>query len=428
MNNNYVVLANLNYGKYSYSVMKFSDKVVYFEIVGNKYVQPITNFNLYDNEGKSLTSVNEHFFMNQLINRINLSCKNGVFVTNDEIINYLNDLKSRTENDLELKKLFKGSLMNQIDEDNFEYNKKQILQYLDKFKCNTFIDYNNVSIFSGSLEKNISSDNSDVNSSNVSSPNVANNVEVSNSIKGDSEVVNASDFFHEQTNSSDLNINNGVNDNSGSNNVEVVDVLQGNSTLESTPAVNEIPNVMEAAPTVNEVSNVMEAAPAVNEVPNVMEAAPTVNEVPNVMEAAPAVNEVPNVMETTPVVNEVPNVMETTPVVNEAPNVMEAAPANNDVDYIEQVKNRIENGSINNSSFNNEMGILDSSIDDFDKTLIIDKPSIPEIEEVGSNASSGDLSNVNTPKKKGSVGVVIFIIILIALLCAFAYFLYNYIF
>ena len=107
---------------------------------------------------------------------------------------------------------------------------------------------------------------------------------------------------------------------------------------------------------------------------------------------------------------------------------MGSAPANNDVDYIEQVKNRIENGSINNSSFNNEMGILDSSIDDFDKTLIIDKPSIPEIEEVGSNASSGDLSNVNTPKKKGSVGVVIFIIILIALLCAFAYFLYNYIF
>lgn len=135
-----------------YTVMKNNDKVLYFEVVNNKYVQPISSFNLYDNEGKSLTSVNEHFFMNQLVNRINVACKKGIFISDQEIVDFLNKVKASCE-DLELKKLFKGSYMTEINEFNFENNKRNIVRYLDKFKFDTFVDYNNVSVFSGSLEK-----------------------------------------------------------------------------------------------------------------------------------------------------------------------------------------------------------------------------------------------------------------------------------
>ena len=136
-----------------YTVMKNNDKVLYFEVVNNKYVQPISSFNLYDNEGKSLTSVNEHFFMNQLVNRINVACKKGIFISDQEIVDFLNKVKASCE-DLELKKLLKGSYINEINEFNFENNKRNIVRYLDKFKFDTFVDYNNVSVFSGSLEKN----------------------------------------------------------------------------------------------------------------------------------------------------------------------------------------------------------------------------------------------------------------------------------
>ena len=154
MGDNYSNLCMFNFGKRSYSIMKNGDKVLYFEVVDGKYVMPITSFSLYDNEGKSLTVVNQHFFMNQLINRLNVAFKKGYFSDDNDIMSYLNDMKNKIERDVDLNKLFKGSLMPEIDEFNFEQNKRKILEYLDKFKFDTFINYNNVSIFSGSLEKN----------------------------------------------------------------------------------------------------------------------------------------------------------------------------------------------------------------------------------------------------------------------------------
>ena len=153
MRDNFVKLMDFIFGKYMYTVMKNNDKVLYFEVVNNKYVQPISSFNLYDNEGKSLTSVNEHFFMNQLVSRINVACKKGIFISDQEIVDFLNKIKASC-GDSELMKLFKGSYMNEINEFNFEDNKRNIVRYLDKFKLDTFVDYNNVSVFNGSLEKN----------------------------------------------------------------------------------------------------------------------------------------------------------------------------------------------------------------------------------------------------------------------------------
>ena len=155
-------LCVLNFGKHSYSVIKNNDKVVYFESVNGKYVMPITNFNLYDNQGKSLTSVNHHFFMSQLVNRINVSLSKGYFRNDNELVDYLNNIKVNLEGDSNLKNLFKGSLMGEINEENFEKNKKEILKCLDQYKLDTFVDYNNVSIFNGSLDKTDNSSNSEI--------------------------------------------------------------------------------------------------------------------------------------------------------------------------------------------------------------------------------------------------------------------------
>lgn len=153
MKENYNNLCVFNFGKHCYVIMKSNDKVMYFENVNGKYVMPITNFSLYDNQGKSLTLVNQHFFMNQLINRINIALRKGYFSNDDDIVSYLNDLKKNSESDSNLNGLFKGSLMGEINEDNFENNKRELLKYLDKFRFDTFVNYNNVSIFNGSLEK-----------------------------------------------------------------------------------------------------------------------------------------------------------------------------------------------------------------------------------------------------------------------------------
>lgn len=174
MRDNFVKLIDFIFGKYIYTVMKNNDKVLYFEVVDNKYVQPISSFNLYDNAGKSLTSVNEHFFMNQLVSRINVACKKGIFISDQEIVDFLNKIKTSC-GDPELIKLFKGSYMNEINEFNFEDNKRNIVRYLDKFKFDTFVDYNNVSVFNGSLEKNVSAEPV-VTPSQVESINVQNNI------------------------------------------------------------------------------------------------------------------------------------------------------------------------------------------------------------------------------------------------------------
>lgn len=153
MRESYNDLCVFNFGKRSYIIMKNSIRIMYFERVNGNYEMPIVNFSLYDNVGKSLTVVNQHFFMNQLVNRLNVALKKGIFSNNDELVSFLNDLKSKIENDDYLKKLFKGSLMKEIEENDFENNKREILKYMDSFKFDTFINYNNVSIFNGSLEK-----------------------------------------------------------------------------------------------------------------------------------------------------------------------------------------------------------------------------------------------------------------------------------
>ena len=194
MRENYSNLCVLNLGKHCYSIMKNNDKVMYFENVNGKYVMPITNFNLYDNQGKSLTLVNQHFFMNQLINRINIALKKGYFSNDTDIVNYLNDLKKNSESDSNLMNLFKGSLMGEINEINFENNKREILKYLDKFRFDTFVNYNNVSIFNGSLEKN------DVKEDSIPQFEVLdNNVEVVDSLSNEETAVTEADIVENNT-------------------------------------------------------------------------------------------------------------------------------------------------------------------------------------------------------------------------------------
>ena len=153
MQENYKSLADFCFGKRIYSVLSNNNKIKYFEKINGEYVMPITSFNLFDNEGKSLTHVNQHFFMNELVDRLNNAFKKGIFVNDLECIDYLNDLISKMSNDVNLKKLFKGSNLKEINEENFELNKKEIVNYLDTFRFDTFVNYNNVSIFNGSIDK-----------------------------------------------------------------------------------------------------------------------------------------------------------------------------------------------------------------------------------------------------------------------------------
>ena len=164
MNESYIDLCCFNFGKRCYVIMKNNIKIMFFEKVNNNYEMPILSFNLYDNVGKSLTVVNQNFFMNQLINRLNVAFNKGILSTDNEIIGYLNSIKLKVENDEYLKKLFKGNSFGDINEKNFELNKREIIKYLDGFKFDMFVNYNNVSIFNGSIEKN---DTVDLNS-NVS--------------------------------------------------------------------------------------------------------------------------------------------------------------------------------------------------------------------------------------------------------------------
>ena len=198
MKDNYSNLCVLNLGKHCYSIMKSNDKVMYFENVNGKYVMPISNFNLYDNQGKSLTLVNQHFFMNQLINRINIALKKGYFSNDTDIVNYLNNLKKNSENDSNLMNLFKGSLMGEINEINFESNKREILKYLDKFRFDTFVNYNNVSIFNGSLEKN------DVQVNTVQNEVLDNNVDIVDSSLNTSEEVNIEELNMDESKDSEV--------------------------------------------------------------------------------------------------------------------------------------------------------------------------------------------------------------------------------
>ena len=154
MNENYKCLGNFNFGKRNYVILKNENKIKYFEKINEQYVMPILGFSLYDNEGKSLTHVNQHYFMNELTKKINEAFNKKIFVNDIECINYLDNLIKEISSDIELKRLFKGTNMKIINEEYFERNKKDINKYLDKFRCDTFVNYNNVSIFDGSILKN----------------------------------------------------------------------------------------------------------------------------------------------------------------------------------------------------------------------------------------------------------------------------------
>ena len=243
MRDNYIKLIDFIFGKYMYTVMRNNDKILYFEVVNNKYVEPIYSFNLYDNEGKSLTSVNEHFFMNQLVNRINVACKKGIFISDQEIVEYLNKVKSSC-GDPKLKKLFKGSYMSEINEFYFEDNKRSILRYLDKFKYDTFVDYNNVSIFNGSLEKNgnqsVADVNLDASNESVETNDVVNNEPVVESIDDSVENIDVVDDSDSTTTSNDIDFMNVSVDNSLGDVVNSSDYFSNQISDNSSQNVEEV--------------------------------------------------------------------------------------------------------------------------------------------------------------------------------------------
>ena len=483
MRDNYVKLIDFIFGKYMYTVMRNNDKILYFEVVNNKYVEPIYSFNLYDNEGKSLTSVNEHFFMNQLVNRINVACKKGIFISDQEIVEYLNKVKSSC-GDSELKKLFKGSYMSEINEFYFENNKRNILRYLDKFKYDTFVDYNNVSIFNGSLEKNgnqsVADVNLDTSNESVETNDVVNNEPVVESIDDSVEnidvvddsdstttsnnidfmnipvdnslgdVVNSSDYFSNQiSDNSSQNVeevieNNDVQNVTSNDMVQdVVDDIIDESSVVSNQdnVVQSVDNVQQSADLTapldfNSLYSNNSSQPVVENsvvsdniqmVPNTDFSSSTLNTISN--EANGISNDGQHVQ---PIdLNESPNVQFSNdgfslaePLVE---NAVDSNLNNNNVMYSEQVsapsyitevKDRLQN-----NAFNTELGVMSPNVteSDLDKTVVVDKVSMPPLESVTDEGSK-------KPKKKKSFGVVIFIIILLLVLAGFAYFLYNYIF
>ena len=288
MRDNYIKLIDFIFGKYMYTVMRNNDKILYFEVVNNKYVEPIYSFNLYDNEGKSLTSVNEHFFMNQLVNRINVACKKGIFISDQEIVEYLNKVKSSC-GDPELKKLFKGSYMSEINEFYFENNKRSILRYLDKFKYDTFVDYNNVSIFNGSLEKNgnqsVADVNLDTSNESVETNDVANNEPVVESIDDSVENIdvvddsdinvssNSIDFMNvpvdnslgDVVNSSDY-FSNQISDNSSQNVEEVIENNDVQNVTSNDMVQDVVDDIIDESSVVSNQDNVVQSVDNVQNV------------------------------------------------------------------------------------------------------------------------------------------------------------------
>lgn len=544
MRDNFVKLMDFIFGKYIYTVMKNNDKVLYFEVVDNKYVQPISSFNLYDNAGKSLTSVNEHFFMNQLVSRINVACKKGIFISDQEIIDFLNKIKASC-GDPELMKLFKGSYMNEINEFNFEDNKRNIVRYLDKFKFDTFVDYNNVSVFSGSLEKNpsvssvqsttdipqvetdgsqenkgiiqnnviqdISSGNSNdmevldiveepiVEASNESGNQQADssgfdfmNIPVDNSV---GDVVSSSDYFsNNQTFSSNAeqvnnqNIQPVVQENGSSSdltaplNIDSLSLDAVNAPIQESIVQSNTQSVQEVQPVLQEVvqestQDSIQQPVSINQSDMIVQENPALQPITSSVDltapldfnslysndsSQPVVENnvvsdniqmVPNSDFSSSTLNTISNEangisndgQHVEPIdLNESPNAqfsndgfslaeplvenaIDSNLNNNNIMYSEQVsapsymtevKDRLQN-----NSFNNELGVMSPNVteSDLDKTVVVDKLSMPPLESVADEGSK-------KPKKKKSFGVVIFIIILLLVLAGFAYFLYNYIF
>lgn len=461
MKDNYINLSTLNFGKHSYNIIRNNDKIVYFENENGKYLIPIISFNLYDNEGKSLTSVNQHFFMSQLINRINLACKKGIFVSDDEIVEYLNNLKLKIENDSFLKKLFKGSLMKEIDEDNFEKNKKELLDYLDKYRFDTFVDYNNVSIFNGSLDKNDSSDNQEsVASNSVETLDLDTNVlneevtdglldedgnsvdfvqEVDNITTDSEPAINANEFFGSSNDQQNVDVL--------ESNESTVDLaFESNSSFSDQPMITEDKQVNELDISnqnmvVNneqnsEVNNSINVQNAIVDNKQFSEVNNTNYNNVNTIESNASFVQIDNVLNSS--FSDNTNIFygnDSQPALSNeigaGVNVQSSDNLDNTLSsnssYLDQVKSRIENKSLNVSKdlrYDNEIGILDTPVDELnlDKTFVSDKDILPELDKVV------DEEVVETTKKKGNAGFVVFIIILVVLLILFTFFLYNYVF
>lgn len=232
MRDNYIDLCCFNFGKRSYVIMKNNFKIMFFEKVDNKYEMPILSFNLSDNVGKSLTVVNQNFFMSQLINRLNIAFNKGILSKDKEIVEYLNVIKVKAENDIYLKKLFKGSLMKEIDDINFEFNKREIIKYLDNFKIGMFASYNNVSIFNGSIEKNssLNSDSKVVNSDVVSA--------------GSSSSYNIDDFDFSTDRFNDVSVSN-IQVDVPKNVVQNVENIKSNDVVQSIQEQSAVNNIQE---------------------------------------------------------------------------------------------------------------------------------------------------------------------------------------
>lgn len=424
MKENYSELCSFNFGKRCYVVIKNSNKVIYFERVNDKYVMPITSFDLYDNEGKSMTLVNEHFFMNQLVSRINIALGKGYFVNDVEIIDYLSGINSSIEGDVNLKKILKGSLMSKIDVDNFEFNKKRILDYIDKFKIETYVDYNNVSVFNGSLSKNIVND-VDVNNFNFSSDTYdeivdddKSNVEVSNDLANDSELVNDEKL--------DFEISDEIVDNSKSNDeivddevIEIDDIDSKNVGLND--SVNFSSNDFEEiigddiiSDTFNKSDNenvdfiVDNASSSLNN-NDVDDFNMILSDIGNFSSSvSESDNNVLNNQLLEPVIDNLPNDSLASNQVNEVADF-----SNN---YINEVKNRI----VSSSSFDSNGSFVPNENVDLKNKVISDKNDLPEI---GDDSGASDVK-----KKKGKRGIVLFFIILIAFLVVISYLLYMYVF
>lgn len=424
MKENYSELCSFNFGKRCYVVIKNSNKVIYFERVNDKYVMPITSFDLYDNEGKSMTLVNEHFFMNQLVSRINIALGKGYFVNDVEIIDYLSGINSSIEGDVNLKKILKGSLMSKIDVDNFEFNKKRILDYIDKFKIETYVDYNNVSVFNGSLSKNIVND-VDVNNFNFSSDTYDEivdddklNVEVSNDLANDSELVNDEKL--------DFEISDEIVDNSKSYDeivddevIEIDDIDSKNVVLND--SVNFSSNDFEEIIDDDIISDTFNKSDNENVdfiVDNVSSSLNN-NDVDDFnMILSDIGNFSSSVSESD---NNVLNNQLLEPVIDNLPNDSLASNQVNEVadfsnNYIDEVKNRI----VSSSSFDSNGSFVPNENVDLKNKVISDKNDLPEI---GDDQGASDVK-----KKKGKGGIVLFFIILIAFLVVISYLLYMYVF
>ena len=442
---NYNNLCVFNFGKRCYVVMKNNDKVLYFESVNGKYVMPITNFSLSENQGKSLTSVNHHFFMNQLINRINVSLKKGYFTNDKEIVDYLADIKSTVSYDMSLKSLFKGSLMGEINEENFERNKREILKYLDRFKFDTSVDYNNVSIFDGSLEKKENNDTDievfDLDSSSDSlttelltddTNQVVTDV-LDNSRDGNFDFTDVDKFSDDDSNNLNYEI-------------ESIDVLDDNKSLNSSD--NSFDNILSeiSDSSLENQNNVDDLTQSVvqNNVDDLTQSVVqnnvddlTQGVVQNSVSDLTQSNDISSTDsdEYNSILSSISgNALDNPIGSNVTPNDISGSNASFNVSYIDEVKNRIQNtgsglGSMNNNKFQYNNEISSEAIEfepnanvDLKENVIHDKNDLPELDSVSNQDISSDVS-----KGKKS-GYLFFAIVLIMILVVITYFLYIYVF